>query len=168
MPMSYQEFSQFFDQALEERGIKRFQKVYDELRRDVENLRSAVRQLIPSAQPCRPWDIAREEREMNEDRSFGSMIMGGSWEHADHCVRCNPDLLKPLLRSTQENSEDRIRQQRLHEETSRKWKQEKQEYEAMCKERVQEVQREMTEWRERLNAQRDPVKAATPINVDEG
>lgn len=29
-------------------------------------------------------------------------------------------------------------------------------------------QQDAVEWRERLIAQRDPVKAATPINVDEG
>lgn len=28
-------------------------------------------------------------------------------------------------------------------------------------------QRDEVEWRDRLNAQRDPVKASTPINVDE-
>jgi len=165
--MSYQEFSQFFDQALEERGIKRFQKSCDELRRDVENLRSAVRKLIPSTQPCRPWDIAREEREMNEDRSFGSMIMGGSWEHADHCVRCNPDLLAPLIRSTQKTKADRIKEQQIYAQREKERKEYERQYKADMEEWRAQQDRERNEWRDRINAQRDPVKAATPINVDE-
>ena len=167
MPLSYQEFDQFFDQALEERGIKRFQKAVDELRRDVENLRSAVRQLLPNAKPCNPWDIEREERAMNEDRSFGSMLMAGSYEHSDHCVRCNPDLLQPLIRSTQETKADRIKQQQRLDQIEKERKEYERQYRADIQEWRAQQDRERYEWRDRINAQRDPVKAATPINVDE-
>lgn len=167
MPLSYQEFDWFFDQALEERGIKRFQKAFDELKRDVENLRSAVRQLLPIAKPCNPWDIEREEREMNADRSFGSMLMIGSYEHSDHCVRCNPNLILPLIRSTQETNADRIRMQQRLDQIEKEQKEYERKYRADMREWRAQQDHERSEWRDRINAQRDPVKASTPINVDE-